>query len=583
MVVLLSASAATSRDYQDSWILEGLEIPYIVFISTYMIYVLTENKIKWIIPFALIFRSVIVLLPNLKYVWFQGVAIDEHSHYRLVQDIYFEGHIPQPHISAGMLHSQDPLMHLSFSIYSVITGVPVLYSFKYWPIMAWFIYPLIIYLMMKNSGMKKKSSLKYALVISSIPVKAGLSYVVVGTLYGALFSFLFLSQLIKVLQKRDRRDWIIATIYSIALVTAHFYSSTMLIITLLVTYLMILSLRKFAHKHFTQLQWRTFSSTFLLTIILVNLVWIFHKATYMLDYISKLIAPYITRIMGLKVIMRQPIPERFFELSFTNFMEGINVFIVFYGGDIFLLLLTLIGILVIAKTPRMRSKSLVFLCLYVISSGLFLIPILILGIGRGNWMDRIARSLLTISPIFSCISLSFFDKKIRNTKLTIFIISTLMVLATIEVYGCQSLIPPASSISKDLPTDEPVTYVVDVNSVYQRRMVEHAERYIPQDTLIACDKLTKHQILGLTNYNFYGSHIAWYYPLDKSNPEREYDYFLIHLPGKSGRFQERAETRTRSLISEAIHDSNVVYTNGESYILTEPFMHFSNLSNPVRK
>jgi hypothetical protein len=57
--------------------------------------------------------------------------------------------------------------------------------------------------------------------------------------------------------------------------------------------------------------------------------------------------------------------------------------------------------------------------------------------------------------------------------------------------------------------------------------------------------------------------------LDESIPEKNYDYFLIHLPGRSGGFQEQAEIRTRSLILEVLSNSshNLIYTNGESFVL----------------
>jgi len=145
-----------------------------------------------------------------------------------------------------------------------------------------------------------------------------------------------------------------------------------------------------------------------------------------------------------------------------------------------------------------------------------------------------------------------------------------MVLATIQLYGYQPLMPSASSISKDLPMDEPIGYRVWVNSAYQRNMITHTEKYVPQDTLIACDAVTRNQIIGLTNHNFSSNHIAWYYPLDKTVPERNYNYFLIHRPGKSGAFNEKAEIRTGFLITESLYKStyNILYNNGESYMLS---------------
>ena len=310
MIALLGAAASISRDYQDSWILEGLEIPYVIFMVTYIAYVFTEKKITWMIPFALIFRSVILLLPNLKYVWFQGIAIDQHSHYRLAEDIYNEGYIP-----SGRLYSDTPLMHLSFVIYSVITGVPVLYSFKYWPILSWSLYPLVIYFIVKNLGMKKNSSLlKYALIISCIPVKETISYIVVGTLFAPLLSFLVLSQLVEGLQKRDRRNWIVAIIYSLALAATHTYTSIMLTIILFAMYLMMIyapSLRKLVSKNFTPLQLKSLLQTSIV-IASISIAWLVYKAFFILDKIIKnFMIPHILKLMGAEVLIEESIPPLF--------------------------------------------------------------------------------------------------------------------------------------------------------------------------------------------------------------------------------------------------------------------------------
>lgn len=312
MAALLFGAVTISTDHQDAWILEGLEIPYVAFVTTYIIYVLTEKKITWTIPFALIYRSVILLIPNLKYVWFQGVAIDQHSHYRLAQDIYNEGYIP-----SGRLYSDTPLMHLSFSVYSTITDIPILYSFKYWPILSWSVYPLAIYVIMKNFGMENES-LKYAVIISCIPVKETVSYIVIGTLFGPLLSFLLLSQLVKVLQKRDRRDWVAAIIYSLALVATHSYSSIMFAIALFTTYLMMLyapSLSKLVSEKFTPLQLTSLLTTWIV-IASINMAWISHKAILIFDEVIKTyMIPHMLKLIGTEVFIKEAIPPRFFQAN----------------------------------------------------------------------------------------------------------------------------------------------------------------------------------------------------------------------------------------------------------------------------
>jgi len=559
-IVLLGAASALSRNYQDSWILEGLEIPFALFMVTYSIYFFTENKITWIILFAIICRSVLLLLPNLKYEWFQGVAVDQHRHYRLAQDIYNEGHVP-----SGNLYSDTPLMHLSFAIYSMITNFSVLHSFKYFSLSYWLMYPLMIYLVMKKSGFIENPSLsKYALFISSLPVKSEVgSYIVIGTLFGPLLSFLILLQFIKMSQQNSRLDWIIAIIYSIALIATHTYSSIMLMMVLLAIYAIILSPQ--GRRLFNL---RKISYVPLMTIVLINCAWLSLKATNLLETIIETETPYVERLLGFEAVAGVAIPPRLLELGFT---DALKVAIVFHGGDMLLIFLTLIGIVIVAKFHTRSKSTLIFLSLYVMLLWLFLaVGVLVFNFGE-QWYDRILRMTLTVSPIFAGIPLFHMNKGIRNTKLAIFVIA-LLILAPIQHYGCQPLIPPASAYSKDLPTDEPVVYVNTVNSAYQIHMIKHSETYFPQGKLIACDRVTKDQIFGLTNRTFPYSHLAGYYPLEKNATERRYDYFLIHLPGKSGAFYEKAEIRTKNLIHDAITHSSIIYTNAESYILTNPLM-----------
>ena len=145
------------------------------------------------------------------------------------------------------------------------------------------------------------------------------------------------------------------------------------------------------------------------------------------------------------------------------------------------------------------------------------------------------------------------------------IFSLIILLATLQFYKCQPLIPPANVLKKNLPANEPIVYVTGVNSIYQRQMIEFVGNYVHGG--IACDLITREQLIGLTDFSFSAAFITGYYPLDKSQLEKRYDYFLVHLPGPSGPFNEQAEMRTRDLILGAIYNSSVIYTNCESYTL----------------
>ena len=44
IVVLIGNTLAISRDYQDSWVLEGLEIPFALFVITYVAAFFSEKR-----------------------------------------------------------------------------------------------------------------------------------------------------------------------------------------------------------------------------------------------------------------------------------------------------------------------------------------------------------------------------------------------------------------------------------------------------------------------------------------------------------------------------------------------------------
>jgi len=344
-------------------------------------------------------------------------------------------------------------------------------------------------------------------------------------------------------------------------------------ITLLSTFLVIVPLlNKFLAKPLElRRNVHTTAVTSTITIIvLANIVWYTHQTTFTVEKGAELVTLYFDKIRGVTIVSKELVPQRFFAIGF---LDQLRVILVFYGATILLMILTIIGVVIAIKKLRTQLQSgLIFLSLFLISLWAILLIQFLSGFS-GLEFGRILIMALIFSPIFSAIAISYV-KKARAKKLITLLIPLLMILATIELYRFQPLIPMYGS------TGEPLTYVGNVNSAYQRYMIKHAERYI-QGGLIACDRVTTNQIIGLTSYNFSDNHLAWYYPFSRllyiNATEKEDDYFLIHLPGKSGPLSEKAEIRTRSLIIESVYNSSVLYSNGESYVLSKPFM-YSNSS-----
>jgi hypothetical protein len=551
MIALLGAAAAISRDYQDSWILEGLEIPFVLFVATYALAFFSEKRISLMVTLAVIGRCVFLLIPNLKYVWFQGVAIDQHLQYGLANYVYNEGYIATNGTGGVLVYSTTPFIHLILAVFSIVLNVQVVNSVKYVPILLSPIYPLLTYVIVKNlKFLQGTAALKCALFISSIP----LSSVITGTQFGVLVAFLVLTSLVILLRKNDRRCWFIFIFFILVLAATH-SSSSVLLTTFLLTTMLLQKVSHFRLKSYLKAP-----AVFAFTLICA--AWLMFPARFTLESIVRVI--FVGAPSGTAPELAQ-IPPRFFELARVDIFGAIKTVLVFHGIDAFLLLLTLFGLIIALKMRKQVNDDTLNFLLLISGLMLLLMPIAFLlqaGPGGGEG-SRILYLASPIFPIFSGIFILYAGRRRVMMRAVMFLL--IILLATLQLYGCQPLIPSANVLSKDLPTNEPIVYVTDVNSIYQRQMIKFASYHIGGQ--IACDRITLNQIIGLTEFNFSVANLKWYYPLDKNQLEIKYDCFLIHLPGASGAFDEQAEMRTRDLILEAIYNSSIIYTNGESYIL----------------
>jgi hypothetical protein len=576
VLVLLTNALAVMRDYQDSWILECLVVPFAIFVITYLVYVFVEKRIWWIILFAIIFRAIFSLVPNLKYPWFQGVAIDQYQHYGLVLSIYNTGHITSGAVFERIYeYSGTPLMHLLVATFSKVTSFSPLDAFKYVPFLMWSAYPLFTFVFARRvfSFMKNNTAIKYVVIVSSIPFNTFTSYLVTGTTFGAILVFLFLSQFVKSIEARSRSDFVITLIFGSALVVAHSYSSMILMVGLAITYA-IFKVRKRSFKF----HWCGLSLGLVSFLIVANVGWLAFYARRLNEEMTSVIVNFISAIRG---VFSSPevtgIYPRFFELGF---IDQIKIMLLYYGAIIFLLFLVVIGIIIVLRKIR-TSRSLVFLSIYVVSLGLILFAQIILTQFRGGLMtyDRILVYALVLAPIFAGLVLYYIDKKVHRLSriVTVTIVVSLVLLAIIQIYKPPQLVPPANSINKNLSSNEPIVYTNNVNSVYQRYLIMTAERYIENGN-IASDDITRIQFWSSADYTFIDSHVLYYYPLsrllNKNITQIPFDYFLTHLPGKAGGFTEKAEIRTESVISEYLSNSSIIYTSGESFITTKPFLNF---------
>ena len=550
ILILLGSAVFIRKDYQDTWVLEGLEVPFALFVLTYVMAFFSEKRVSWMIALAVIGRIVFLLVPNLKYVWFQGPWMDQQVQYALANHVVNQGHIVHGvEVFGGKIYADTPVIHLAFSTFSMILNIPVMEAIKYLPVLLSSLYPLLTYVVINRTKLPL-GIWKYALFVSSMPLDPG-QYLVSGQMFGALLVFLILSCLAILFHKNDRRFLSMLIILTIVLAATHSSSSVLLT----TSFLIVMLLQKF-HRFRIDLGVR---SSLIFTIAIVCVTWLTFPASFTFDAI---LAVFAVRVPAGITPRSGAIPERFFELARVDVFSAIRTLLIEYGASIWLLLMTLVGLLALLRYRKQANKVTAFLSIYVMSVFAFMVVGLLLKVGA-------FRPLFLMSLVFPIFSAIFILHTSGEKKwISRVALGVMLFLTIFQLYSYQPLVPSANVLFSDLPAAEPLFHVTNVNSIYQRHMIFFARDNIINGR-IACDRITRSQILGFAGFEFWVSHVIEYYPIDKNQPRRAYDFFLIHLPGVSGRFQEPVETRTKGLILGTIYNTSVIYTNGESYVLTD--------------
>jgi hypothetical protein len=161
---------------------------------------------------------------------------------------------------------------------------------------------------------------------------------------------------------------------------------------------------------------------------------------------------------------------------------------------------------------------------------------------------------------------------LKNKKtLQLLVFTIVLIFSSIQFYKNPLLVPSASSISPEIPKEEPIIYRGEINSIYQRDLISFLESRVTGR--VACDAVSRNQIFGLTDSEYSRKNLYWYYPPLKyvipETKERIHDYFFIHIPGVGGSFEEPAVIRTKKVIEAHFYlpRYDIVYSNGVSYLL----------------
>jgi hypothetical protein len=549
IIVLVCNAYLISIDHQDVWVLEGLEAPFVFFVVAFALYFFTEKRLTFCLVSAIITRTILILLPSLKYVWFSGFYLDQNVQYYLASYVSSTGHIAPLSVISG-IYGSTPLLHLSLSVFSNVSGTSIVYAMKFLPVFWSIIYPLLIFIIVKKiEFFNSHEFIRYVLFISAFPISLE-QYVITGGIFGSLLLLAILTLIILTYDKNDKFSFFVLLFLVTGLAAAHSVSSIILVSSLLV----ILFLQRINRLGITSF----ISFPKILTIITISLSWLMFQAVASLQAVGQI---FFDEIPTGKTPVSEYISPTFFDRLQTNPLPQIASFIVYYGADFFFLVLTVVGLIMLFKHRKLNkpSKFLVIFCIII----LVLLGAGVIAKAGGPRALGVARLLF---PIFAGVVVFKIGRKTRFKSIVLGIMLSLMIiLSTTQFYGYQPLLPTANTFFKDVPNSEYLSSTGIVNTIYQRQMVIFAEKNVEGE--LACVDPTENQIIGLWNSTLSVLRVMQYYPLDNTTPVQQYDYFLVQMPGIGGLPGVDPRLRVPDVVGAYISNQTIVYSNGESYIV----------------
>jgi len=544
------------REYQDSWVLEGL-VPQMLLVSlTFMVVgvnLKSRTKLTLLIASYLVLLSVV---PNLKYIQITGVY-DSIAHYGYTNRLISLGHVPESGFYSNE-YSGTPGMHLFLATFSLITGFSTTVTIKIVLISISSLTPFIIYFLTKNTISGNAGKFILLACSFSLPVAS----VLTGTTFALPLYFLFISVFLR--QNFERKISgtfsLILVITGMALIFSHGVTSLFLIIIMFITAFILkiyISLRKKSSLNVSRyLSIGTFLAIFLLIWWTYNSDWLFN--TFLIRTIRSFFSQTAT----------ESIPSTFFKLNFYS--QVILVFMRFY--ELLIVAgLGLVGMILyftkFAKHFSTKSRDL-YVQIFSILFATVIISAPFFFVLRSYTFDRFITYSKVLSPIVIGLSLfglfKYLHLHVKRPAIRS-VLFTLILLVLFSPLVFTFFIPQPL-----IPKNDENEYIVDyrsVNTIYQESMIEFVERYHVYGSKVVADSVTSYQIFGLTSTAFYSDYLY-------QNPlyhETSGEIILLHYSGISGPLNEQVNYRTRTKLDEIKFElgNHIIYDNGESFTLVK--------------
>jgi hypothetical protein len=565
-VWFLAYVASQQRNYQDSWMLEGVAFPYILIVIAFIILGLRQADNRVVALLTAWTSVVIVLVPPLKYAQPYSTTIDATDHFLMVQGIMETGRVVSSHTYATI-----PAFHSWLASFGLLSNLSAEQVIRFALPLTAAIMPLVIYFICRRAAMPLPVT-KYTILASVLSLYA--YYQPNGTGFTLIPLMMLLALIAVQAYERThpirRRFYVVVAVIGVIMKT-FWHSTTPLILP---GVLLVASLTPVVLYLLDRRKGSLMPSASILGFALLSGV--LFAAYHFLEqgFLGEQILSNLIRLVSPNETGGTSIPQRLFEVTLS---DSLLMALVIHGRDLVVLALIPVGLGVIWTRRKEWSDFLHFYVYFGLVLAFFsaLVAVSVLG---GIPYSRFLLLVNTISPFFVGVGLWWISHKIsklvspqRDLRIPAALSVGVLIfgLWMVDFYSYQPMVPRAKALAPGAQ-DEYLVWRHSVNTAYQERMMAFAEENSDPRARFAVD------IAGHRQFRRYfgiegGLRRGLYAPLfrrEEVDPHRV-DLFLLHWPGPAGALSEPVEYRSVAKLQK-LRDRpgwGLVYDNGESFIL----------------
>jgi len=555
LILVLSASVIR-REYQDSWILEGLFPQTLLFFLLFLIVAVNVRNNTNLVLLIASFLMLLSAIPSLKYIQIYGVY-DSIAHYGYTNRLISSGYVPETGFYAKQ-YSGTPGMHIFLATITLITGLSTTLAIKLFLAVISSMIPLTVYFVTKDAFSEDARRFILLALCFSSPA----FYYLTGTTFALPVYFIFISVFLRqtLVTQLPRRFALVPIIIGTSLIISHGVTSLFLSL-LMICILFMLKILESAKKDNSTLIVSRYLCISIFLVVSLMAWWVFH-----VEYLFSNLLVGMVR-SPFSGTTTETFPSAIFELSLSERMA--LIFVRFYG--LFMLLamgfVGLIVYLTIFRKQYPKKTQTLYLLMFCILGATALIAFPVFFELRTYTFERFVTYSALLSPFFIGLSLYSLGRYLRVHIKKILVRNLFFALLLFVLLAprllCVFVFQPL------LPQNSENEYIVDyrsVNTIYQKEMIRFAEGHYVNGSKIATDIVTSWQIFGLADTSF-ASGYSWHNPLYEDDLESE--MILLHYAGRSGPLNEKVEYRSRAKLNEFKFKlgNNIVYDNCESFII----------------